>query len=228
MTLALVIVDLDGTLVDSFDDIRDGMAVALAAIGVAPSDALLALSRRGVSLESYYQHALARDPEAPEERARFAAFVNAYVDHYQRHQKNARVYDGVFDTLDEIRSRWPRLRLAVGTNKRTDLARELAADIGLARYFDLIQGSEEVAKKPDPALLHLIARRLETPIEHALMVGDTGADVLAAQRAGCGAVAVTYGGWPRAEIETLRPDRLIDDFAELVDIVAGTSVSARG
>ena len=76
-----------------------------------------------------------------------------------------------------------------------------------------------MARKPDPALLLLIARRLDADIGRALMVGDSDADVLAAQRAGCMAVAVTYGGWPRHEIAALRPHRLIDRFAELLDIV---------
>lgn len=221
MSLELLIVDLDGTLVDSFDDIERGMAAALDAIGVAPTTELLALSRRGVSLEVYYQHALARDATAPAERARFGAFVDAYLGYYHAHPHSARVYEGVRDTLAEIRRRQPGLRVAVGTNKRTDLARDVVARTGLARFFDLVQGSETVARKPDPALLLLIARRLEADIARALMVGDSGADVLAAQRAGCTAVAVTYGGWPRHELEALAPDRVIDRFAELLDVVDG-------
>jgi phosphoglycolate phosphatase len=220
VSLALLIVDLDGTLVDSFEDIQRGMAVALDAIGVPATAELLALSRRGVSLEVYYQHALARNATDPDQRARFDAFVNAYLAYYEAHPHSARVYDGVAETLAEIQRRRPGLRMAVGTNKRTDLARDVVARAGLARFFDLVQGSETVAKKPDPALLLLIAGQLEADIRRALMVGDSGADVLAAQRAGCTAVAVTYGGWPRHEIEALRPDRLIDRFSELLDIVA--------
>jgi phosphoglycolate phosphatase len=219
VSLELLIVDLDGTLVDSFDDIQQGMEVALAAVDAPVTAELLALSRRGVSLEVYYQHALARDPTDPDERERFAAFVNAYLAHYERHPHTARVYDGVPGTLTALKARRPGLRLAVGTNKRTDLARDVVARAGLTHFFDLVQGSETVAKKPDPALLLWIARQLDVDIRRALMVGDSGADVLAAQSAGCGAVAVTYGGWPRHEIETLRPDRLIDRFSELLDII---------
>jgi len=215
----LLIVDLDGTLVDTFEDIQQGMAVALDAIGVPATAELLALSRRGVSLEVYYQHALARDATDLAERERFTAFVNAYVAYYETHPHSARVYDGVADTLSEIKRRRPDLRMAVGTNKRTDLAQDVLARAGLARFFDLVQGSETVAKKPDPAMLLLIARRLEADVGRALMAGDSGADVLAAQRAGCTAVAVTYGGWPRHELEALRPDRLIDRFSELLGLV---------
>jgi phosphoglycolate phosphatase len=220
VSVELLIVDLDGTLVDTFDDIQRGMAVALDAIGVPATAELLALSRRGVSLEVYYQHALACDATDPDQRARFTAFVDAYLAYYATHPHTARVYDGVADTLDEIRRRRPGLRMAVGTNKRTDLARDVVTRAGLAGFFDLVQGAEHVARKPDPALLWLIAGQLGADIARTLMVGDSGADVLAAQRAGCTAVAVTYGGWPRHEIEALRPDRLIARFSELLDIVA--------
>lgn len=219
VALDLLILDLDGTLVDSFDDIQQGMAFALAAVGVPATPELLALSRRGVALEVYYQQAVGRDPEAASERAGFIAFVDAYLTHYAAHQRDARLYEGVVDTLAEIKRRRPGLRLAVGTNKRTDLAREVVEHTGLGRFFDLVQGSEEVAKKPDPAILRLIARRLQADLGRAIMVGDTGADVLAARGAGCGAVAVTYGGWPREEIAALGPDRLIDRFSELLEIV---------
>jgi phosphoglycolate phosphatase len=219
VSVELLLVDLDGTLVDSFDDIQHGMTVAFGAIGVSMTAELLAMSRRGVSLETYYRHALARDPADPEEQARFHTFVDAYVAHYESHPHSARVYDGVRETLAEL-DRRPGLRMAVATNKRTDLARDLLTRAGLAGYFDVIQGSETVAKKPDPAVLLLVARQLEIDIRRAIMVGDSGADVQAAQSAGCAAVAVTYGGWPRHEIEALRPDRLIDRFSELLDIVA--------
>lgn len=219
MSIELLLVDLDGTLVDSFADIQHGMTVALDAIGVPATAELLALSRRGVSLETYYRHALARDPADPDEHARFHTFVSSYVAHYQTHPHTARAYDGVHDTLAELGRRRPGLRMAVATNKRTDLARDLLVHAGLAGFFDVIQGSEAVARKPDPAVLLLIARQLQVDIRRAIMVGDSGADVQAAQSAGCGAVAVTYGGWPRHEIEALRPDRLIDRFSELLDIV---------
>lgn len=219
MSVELLLLDLDGTLVDSFEDIQHGMTVALDAIGVPATAELLALSRRGVSLETYYRHALARDPADPDERARFDRFVATYVGHYENHPHTARVYDGVRETLAELGRRRPGLRMAVATNKRTDLARDLLTRAGLAGFFDVIQGSETVAKKPDPAILLLCARQLEIDIRRAIMVGDSGADVQAAQGAGCGAVAVTYGGWPRHEIEALRPDRLIDRFSELLDIV---------
>jgi phosphoglycolate phosphatase-like HAD superfamily hydrolase len=51
------------------------------------------------------------------------------------------------------------------------------------------------------------------------MVGDTDRDVLAAQAAGMRAIAVTWGGWPRDKLAALRPDALVDRFADLVQVV---------
>lgn len=219
---ALLILDLDGTLVDSFADIRASLEVAFQAVDITPPERVLELSRRGVPLETYYGHAVGRDPGSSQERERFAAFVSAYRDHYIAHQVHSRVYPGVVDTLLALRAQG--LVLAVGTNKHTDVARSVLQALDLARHLDVIQGAEEVARKPDPAILGLIARQTGIGLDRAAMVGDTDMDMRAARSAGCTAIAVTYGGWSRTELAALGPDHvphyLIDRFADLLDLVS--------
>jgi len=111
------------------------------------------------------------------------------------------------------------VRLAVATTKRTDMARAVTDRVGLTSLVDLVQGSDGLPKKPDPALLALVAERTGCALANSLMVGDTDGDVLAARAAGCASVAVTYGGWSRAELAPLAPDHLIDSFAELRELV---------
>ena len=221
--IELLIVDLDGTLVDSFDDIARGVRTALGTLGISASPRVLALCRRGLPLEAYYREATSRDPGAESERASFARFVAAYRDFYSRNQHSTRVYPQVRDTLAALRRRHPGLRMAVGTSKRSDVARSVIDRTDLAGYFDLVQGSDNVAKKPDPALLRLIAQTLDVPLERSAMVGDTAADVGAARAAGCLSIAVTYGGYPRHELESLEPDRkphhLIDRFSQLLELL---------
>lgn len=215
----LLMIDLDGTLVDSFADIRAGIAHALASIGVPATDELLALSRRGVALEVFYQRATGRNSAAAAEQARLERFVDAYRSHYVAHQENTKPFEGVRETLRWMRDRRPKLRLAVATTKRTDMARAVTDQMGLSSLFDLVQGSDGLPKKPDPALLQLIAERTGVDLARAAMVGDTDGDVLAARAAGCRSIAVTYGGWSRTELEPLRPDCFVDRFAELRDLV---------
>jgi len=211
----LLLLDLDGTLVDSFADIRAGIEHALQRIDVDPTEALLALSRRGVALEVFYQRATGRDPSADDEQGRLQRFVDAYRSYYVAHQENTRPFAGVRETLEWLRAERPALRLAVATTKRTDMARAVTDQAGLTPLFDLVQGSDGLPKKPDPALLAMIAERTGVGLERTVMVGDTDGDILAARAAGCRSVAVTYGGWTRLELGRLGPDHLIDRFSEL-------------
>ena len=215
----LLLLDLDGTLVDSFADIRLGIAHAFAAIGLAAEPAWLELSRRGVALEVFYRQAFGRDPETAADRARLDRFVTAYRDFYLDHQDNTRPYDGVVDTLAWLRRHRPALRIAVATAKRSPMAEAVVTRCGLGHLVDLVQGSEGMARKPDPAVLERAAARLGQPLATAVMVGDTDGDILAARSAGCRAVAVTYGGFRRVELDPLRPDHIIDHFGELRDLV---------
>ena len=214
----LLIADLDGTLVDSFADIRRAIIVALDAIDVEPTEQLLGLCRRGVSLELWYEHAKGR-PTTDAELADVERFVQAYRDYYLAHQDHTTAYDGVADTLFGLRASRPDLRLAIATTKRTDMAREVANRCGILGAFDFVRGSDDLPQKPHPALLHAVAAHLSIPIDRAVMVGDTDKDVLAAKRAGCRSIAVSYGGWTRDELAALDPDHVIDSFAELIDLL---------
>lgn len=219
----LLILDLDGTLVDSFAVIEHGIATALRAIDVEPSAELRAMCRRGWSLQAFYLRAVGRDPDGDGERARFGAFVDSYRATYAEVQGESRPFPGVVDTLAAVRAARPDLRVAVATAKRTDMAEAVVGCCGLAGYVDAVAGCDGLPSKPDPAVLRRAAERAGAELPGALMVGDTDHDVGAARAAGIRSCAVTYGGWSRAELEALPPDRMphhiIDRFAELVDVL---------
>lgn len=218
----VLIFDLDGTLVDSFGDIHDAMVGALAAIGLATSDAIRALCRRGVELERFYELATGGCPAAGEELERFAA---AYREGYRA---RGSAFPGVAATLAELRRRLPGVPFAVATTKRTAMARRVVDEAGLGGFFDVVRGSDGLPHKPDPAVLHDIARAIGRPVGRAIVVGDTDRDVLLARAAGCVAVAVTYGGWGRDELAALGPDHLIDRFEELLDVVEAAAIQGAG
>jgi len=216
----LVIFDLDGTLVDSFADIERSIVCALTAIDVEPTPALLTLCRKGVSLEYSFGVATGCEPSEPASRARLRTFVDTYRDNYFADEFASTAYASVPATLAWLRDTHSHIRLAVATTKRTDMARVVVDRCGLSGLFDLVQGSDGLPKKPDPALLRVVAGELDVPMQAAMMLGDTDKDVLAAKAAGCTAVAVSYGGWTRDEMLTLDPDHLLDDLAELRALIA--------
>lgn len=217
--MKLLILDLDGTLVDSFADIRYGIDIALRAIAVEPTDELMAMCRLGVGLEVFYQEALGRDPYAAEEAEQLDFFVNAYRTAYADSPHETKAYDGVAATLAAVRRARPDVAIAVATAKRTDMAQAVVDEVGLTPLLDAVVGSEGLPHKPDPAVLQRAAARVGRPVEGAIMVGDTDRDIGAARASGCVACAVTYGGWTRAELAELEPDHLFDQFSDLLGVL---------
>jgi phosphoglycolate phosphatase len=212
----LVLLDLDGTLVDSFADIAAGVRAACGAIGVDAADGLLALVRRGAPLDELYAHALGRLDD------RFALFADAYRACYVEGGgclTTTVAYPGVATTLAAIRALPDAPRIAVATTKRTASARRVLEGTGLLPLVDDVVGSDGLPAKPDPAILLEAAHRAGIDVRRALMVGDTDRDIVAARRAGARAAAVTYGGLDAEELARHHPDHLLGSFAELTRVL---------
>ncbi len=216
MTYPLLILDLDGTLVDSFEDIASGIRAACTGCGVVASDEVLALIRRGVPLEDFYAAALGQPPAGEG----WARFVETYRATYKTAcVMSARPYPGVAETLARIRELPARPFIAVATTKRGDTANLVLESTGLRPLLDAVVGSDGRPPKPDPAVLIAAAGLAGIDVRRALMVGDTDRDVLAARRAGCAIAAVTYGGFGRDELAALGPDVLLSSFSELLQML---------
>ncbi len=231
MKYPLVLLDLDGTLVDSFEDIRASLHAGLAAIGLAHDGDLMPLVRQGAPLEELYAHV--RGPrstdDSPADAERLIAFAHAYRDHYLPHcLTTTRAFPGVADTLAALRALPGRPVVGVATAKRSETARRVLEGTGLLHLVDVVAGSEGIASKPDPAVLHRAADLAGLPVARAIMVGDTERDVQAARAAGCAAAAVTYGGQTEAQMRVHAPDYLLGEFASLLGVLGVASGAGGG
>jgi phosphoglycolate phosphatase len=212
----LVLLDLDGTLVDSFADIAAGVRAACAALEIEAGEALLALVRRGAPLDELYQLAFGVVDE------RFPRFADAYRACYVEGGgclATTIAYPGVAETLAAIRALPEPPFIAVATTKRTESARRVLAGTGLLDLVDEVVGSDGLPPKPDPAILLEAARRAGIDVRRALMVGDTDRDILAARRAGARVAAVAYGGLGAEELLRHEPDHLLRSFGELAPVL---------
>jgi phosphoglycolate phosphatase len=210
----LILLDLDGTLVDSFADIAAGVTAACAALGMHAAEAALALVRRGAPLEEIYL--------ATGGGERFAEFAAAYRAGYFEGGgcvASTRPYPGVPETLRALRELAPRPVLAVATTKRNETARRVLEATGLLDLVDDVVGSDGLPPKPDPAILVVAGRRAGSAVRRAIMVGDTDRDVIAARRAGAKSAAVVYGGVPADELLQHEPDHLLVSFGEVLAVV---------
>lgn len=212
-----ILFDLDGTLADTAADISLALRRAfedLAIATVRPVDSLV----DGSPLEEIFAAAApGADPGL------FDRFVSRYRAHYQGggHAKT-RLYPGVADTLEALALLRPRVRLAVATSKRAEAARGLCLHVGIAGYFDVIDGSggSAVRHKPAPDLLLRVCGALDVHPSRALMVGDTARDVLAGRAAGMRTAAVLYGIGSRDALLAAGPDHVFEDLEDVMSVFA--------
>lgn len=217
-----IIVDLDGTMVDTLGDFVQALQRMLGDLPAPYASYVLDkdLVERcvGKGSEHLIKSVLAHIQPTQAAMENIALYESAWAS-YQRHYPavNGRfsaVYPGVVAGLDA----WHRagLPLVCVTNKPTAFARALLADKGLASYFGLVVGGDAVArKKPDPMPLLHACEQLGVAPARTLMVGDSSNDAQAARAAGCPVLLVSYGYNHGEPIRTVDADAYVDSLAEL-------------
>jgi phosphoglycolate phosphatase len=207
---ALIVFDLDGTLVDSSRDLANAVNAALRRID--PSAPTLALEVIRSFIGSGARNLVARSLVHAGVALPPADALPVFLEEYERRlTEHTRFYPGVEDTLDRL-SEHP---LAVLTNKPGDMSRRILEALGAgARFFRVYGGGDLPSRKPDPdGLLRLMAEAMATP-RTTVMVGDSAIDVQTGRAAGARTVGVRYGFDPESLVSQ-PPDTFFDRLEEL-------------
>ena len=215
MHTALVVFDLDGTLVDSSVDLANAVNALLRDLGAAPISTAEVTTMVGEGAAVLVRRALSArrlDPATPGALDRFLA-------HYDPHLlDNTKPYRGVVDTLESLSK---HAALAVLTNKPARATELMLNGLGLRRHFrDVIGGDTSWGRKPAPTgLLHLCEGAGVTPAE-TLVVGDSSVDLATARNAGTRICLARYGfGYTFSGDEFNGDETFIDSPAELVRLL---------
>ncbi|GMQ77014.1 MAG: phosphoglycolate phosphatase [Gammaproteobacteria bacterium] len=216
----LVVVDLDGTLVDSLPDIAwcvDGMLSRLDLPAAGPEQVRAWV---GNGTEVLVRRALAARLAGAVDEQTCARALAIFTRLYAQHTSDrSRVYDGVPAGLDFLHR--AGVELACVTNKASAFTHKLLAALELDKHFSLVISGDSLPRgKPDPMPLLHAARHFAVAPEHALHIGDSVNDVKAARAAGFGIVCVTYGYNHGDDIRLSNPDAVIDSLAELPELFA--------
>jgi phosphoglycolate phosphatase len=211
--LTTILFDLDGTLVDSRRDIAVAFQHAWQTVvgGIPPDTAAIAHHIGRPLDEMLSELGVVSSPPL------LSAFLTEYRSRYAR--QNAcltQPYPGVIAALRALFS----FMLGIVTTKEPELAEIVLRRLALTRFFRHIQGGTpdlRLKPAPDPILAALAA--LHCAPAHALLVGDTPADIVAGKAAGTATCAVTYGFGMREALLSCAPDYVIDCLGELVDLV---------
>jgi len=212
--------DLDGTLVDSAPDLAAATNQMLEQLGRSPASLEAVRSYVGHGVATLVRRALAGNVEWQPVRERdeilfddaLAMFFAAYD---RLNGEHSRVFPGVEPCLRKLSENG--CRLGIVTNKPERFVGPLLEQMGLAGWFELTIGGDTLAtKKPDPAPLLTAMERLRGTCGTTVMVGDSVADIQAAQAARIPCVAVRYGYHGQTRIDALGADAVVDSLDELL------------
>ncbi len=214
MSIQAIAFDLDGTLVDSIQDLARAANASRADLGLSSLNSDRVASFVGDGAASLVARVLANDHAAQytgtEMQLKGMELFNA---HYRAGLTLATAfYPKVQETLHMLHERG--IPLAIITNKPERFTIPLLRELGVFEHFEVIVSGDSLPKKkPAPEPMQFAALQLNVELENMLMVGDSENDILAARAAGCPVVAVSYGYG--SDIESLGADAVIHRFDQL-------------
>ena len=214
--IQLVIFDLDGTLLNTLDDLAYAANAALASCGFASRSLQEVQAFIGNGVEKLLFRTLPDGQKTPENLARMKhAFLDYYFAHLWEH---THPYDGITEVLTALQTRG--IQLAVASNKYFPATEKLLTHFFAHIPFVAVLGQQEgVALKPDPAMVHTVLLQAHVKPENALYVGDSDVDMQTAHNAGVHACGALWGFRPREVLQPYHPEYLIETPRELLSVI---------
>ncbi|CAK0761628.1 Phosphoglycolate phosphatase [Gammaproteobacteria bacterium] len=211
----LILIDLDGTLVDSVPDLAFCVDAMLERLGRPPEGEARVRLWVGNGVERLVRRALIGQLEGEPSEEDFQTALPLFEAFYAAHTcRDSRLYPGVRSGLETLAQ--CGYRLACVTNKAARYTIPLLETLGIAPFFELIVAGDALPRqKPDPLPLLHAARHFGVEPSESLMVGDSISDVQAARAAGFAIVCVSYGYNHGKNIRTAQPDGVIDSLVAL-------------
>ena len=204
----LIAFDWDGTLFDSTAIITRSIQSAVRDVGgTVPSDGQASYVI-GMGLMQALAHAA---PDVPQDR--YPMLGERYRHHYEKHQHDISLFDGVLPLLADLKARHHFLTVATGKSRRG--LNEALQAVELKCVFDGSRTADETAGKPSPMMLLELMAEFGVAPERTLMIGDTTHDLQMAVNAGCASVGVSYGAHEPAAFDVLKPRFVAHSVAEL-------------
>ena len=198
--------DIDGTLLDSAEDICGAVQQVLATTDRAPVTFEFLKGYIGLHLYDLFH-----DLFPHYDGAGIDDLIRRYRTFYlARGHKLTRIYPGAVEALGALGG-----RKSTATTKGTPTTRAILEQFGLIRYFDHVQGTDGFPYKPAPDVILTALAALGAQPGECMMVGDSPADMEAGRRAGVRTCAVRYGYGKPDDLARYEPDYWVDDLRAL-------------
>ena len=204
-----ILFDLDGTLLDTLEDLTDATNYTLRHFGL-PERSLKDM-RRILGNGALYQLTIARPDGATEPDPN--EMLKVYLPYYEANSKNkTRPYNGIPEALAEISKKYP---VAVVSNKPDSAVKPLCAEY-FPGYYALGQ-SNEIPRKPAPDMVYKAMK--DMGVDSCIFVGDSEVDVITAVNAGVPCIAVLWGFRDRDVLEENGAKYFCDDASKLLSCI---------
>ena len=212
---SMILIDVDGTLVDSVPDLAWCVDAMMTGLGRASHGEMLVREWVGNGVERLVRRALVGQLNGAPEDADFERAYPLFLELYAENtSKRSSLYPGVREGLDQLKS--DNYRLGCVTNKAAQFTEPLLRDLGVYDDFSIVISGDTLSKKkPDPAPLLHAAEFFGCDPANALMIGDSVSDVAAARAAGFQIVCMSYGYNHGVDIREAAPDAVVDSFVEV-------------
>lgn len=219
----MVLIDVDGTLVDSVPDLAYCVDEMMQGLGLPERGEAAVRQWVGNGVERLVKRALLNSIDGEPDQALYGKALPIFMSLYAKNtSKRSQLYPGVMEGLAYLSS--GGFRLGSVTNKAERFTRPLLRDLEIAPYFEIVVSGDQLPrKKPDPLPLLHAAQILGAAPADCLMLGDSRSDVKAARAAGFQIVCVSYGYNHGEDIRDYAPDAVIDSMTELSGLLEQTA-----
>ncbi len=214
MRYTTVIFDLDGTLLNTLEDLRDSLNEVLKQMGYTPKTIEEVRRFVGNGVRNLIRKSV---PESVSEDE-LTAIMEIFKENYEHNMQNkTRPYNGIMELLLDL-NRY-NYKLAIVSNKYDSAVKELAKT-----YFGnlipvAIGETQEIKRKPAPDSIFEAVKELGSDLDHTVLVGDSETDVQTARNAGIPCIGVTWGFRSREVLRTEGASYLIDTPRELLTLL---------
>ncbi|CDZ23487.1 hypothetical protein CCDG5_0345 [[Clostridium] cellulosi] len=213
--IKLCVFDLDGTLINSLNDLADATNYALKKSGFSPYPVEKYRYFVGDGVPMLIKRALG-DSYSPEmESALLSDFNRYYNEHYADHTAP---YEGIKELLSELSKRG--ILSAVLSNKPDNFVKIIISEIFSDFKFSWIQGKMDgFPKKPDPTALNFIMKSLNVNTDETLYIGDSNIDIFTGKNANVKTCGVLWGFRTKEELEEAGADYIVDSPLAVLDLI---------
>lgn len=213
----LIMIDVDGTLVDSVPDLAYCVDELMKAMNRAPWGEAKVRHWVGNGVPKLVERSLTGELEASVNKQDFDKAYPIFLELYSVNTSvRSCLYSGVKEGLDYLKKQG--YILGCVTNKAEQFTLPILKDLGIFDYFGLVVSGDTLAKKkPDPLPLLHSAEFFNINPQDCLMLGDSISDVAASRAAGFEVICMSYGYNHGEDIRNANPDLVIDSMAELKD-----------